>query len=51
MEMKPPWSVSNRDFVVACVRRREGHTFLVTMEPIDYLKAEVEGLVRGSLCI
>jgi hypothetical protein len=50
MEMKPPsWSVSTRDFVVACARRREGHTFFVTMEPIYY--PEVEGLVRGSLCI
>lgn len=51
MEMQTPWPVSNRDFVVACARRREGHTFFVTMESIDYPRADVEGLVRGSLYI
>lgn len=51
MEMKAPWPVSNRDFVIVSRRRIEENVAYIATKSCNYPKPEVNKVVRAELFI
>lgn len=51
MEMKAPWPVSNRDFVIVSRRRIEENVAYIATKSCNYPKPEVNKIVRAELFI